>query len=152
LIAAGATLVLDATSKIYAANSLAQPVEIGGSLSLRLSHNSGVAFGLGSSSPVGLILVLTALLAASLAWAGWTGRLAPPVAVGLVIGGAAGNLLDRMIGGSVVDMIHLTWWPTFNVADIAICTGALWMALASLRPERRGADACRPVASAETPR
>jgi signal peptidase II len=47
-----------------------------------------------------------------------------------------GNLLDRMTGGSVVDMIHLTWWPTFNIADVAICVGAALIVVWSLLPER----------------
>jgi signal peptidase II len=62
------------------------------------------------------------------------------VAAGLVAGGALGNLLDRflrdgegLLGGRVVDFIDLQWWPIFNVADIAICTGAGLLAILSFR-------------------
>ncbi|QYG94368.1 signal peptidase II (plasmid) [Iamia sp. SCSIO 61187] len=138
VVAAGAALVVDAASKMWAAAALAVPVEIGGSLSLQLSRNPGVAFGLGQSAPTGLLLVLTGALCVGLARAGWTGRLQPPLAVGLVLGGAVGNLLDRMVGGSVVDMVHLTWWPTFNLADVAICTGAALIVFDGARQELRG--------------
>ena len=128
-----ATVVADAATKAWASSSLDHPIEIVGSLSLQLSHNPGVAFGLGQSLPTGVLLALNAAICAAIAWAGWTGHLRPPLAVGLVVGGAIGNLLDRLTGGSVVDMIHLTWWPTFNIADAAICTGAVLLVIGSFR-------------------
>lgn len=145
-VAAVTVLVVDASSKAWAAATLDAPVEIGGSLSLQLSRNSGVAFGLGQSAPTGLLLALTGALCVGLAWAGWTGRLQPPLAVGLVLGGAVGNLLDRMLGGSVIDMVHLTWWPTFNLADVAICSGAALIVLDGFRQELRGRSESSAVA------
>jgi len=137
---AAATLFADAATKAWAATSLDQPIEIGGSLSLQLSHNPGVAFGVGQSLPSGLLLAISGLICLAVAWGGWTGALHPPVAVGLIVGGAVGNLLDRMTGGSVVDMIHLTWWPTFNLADAAICIGAVLLVLASFRSQDGAPD------------
>lgn len=128
-----AVMVADVASKIFAVHALDRPFEIVGSLSLRLSYNPGVAFSLGQSLPTGLVLTITALICVGVAVAGWTDALHPPVAVGLVVGGAFGNLFDRLIGGSVVDMIHLTWWPTFNLADAAITVGAAGVVLSSLR-------------------
>lgn len=128
-----ATLAIDLSTKAWASAQLDRPIQIAGSLSLRLHHNPGVAFGLGRSLPSGILLTVTAALCLALVWAGWTGALHPPVAVGLVLGGAVGNLLDRLTGGSVVDMIYLTWWPTFNLADVAICSGLVLLLLASLR-------------------
>ena len=64
-----------------------------------------------------------------------TGRL-PTVALGLVLGGAAGNLVDRLFrghDGAVVDFIDLQWWPVFNVADMAIVCGAVLLVLTSGR-------------------
>ena len=65
---------------------------------------------------------------------------AAAVAAGLVVGGALGNLLDRvsapapgLLGGAVVDFIDVQWWPIFNVADIAICVGAGLLAILSFR-------------------
>ena len=130
-----ATVVIDAATKAWASSSLDRPIEIGGSLSLQLGHNPGVAFGLGQSLPTGVLLALNATICFAIAWAGWTGHLRPPFAVGLVVGGAVGNLLDRLTEGSVVDMIYLTWWPTFNLADVAICTGAVLLVLASFRSQ-----------------
>lgn len=149
VVAAAAALVVDASSKVWAAAVLDEPVEVAGSLSLQLSRNSGVAFGLGQSAPTALLLALTGALCVGLAWAGWTERLQPPLAVGLVLGGAVGNLLDRMLGGSVIDMVHLTWWPTFNLADVAICSGAALIVLDGARQELRGRRAEQSVAHQE---
>jgi len=62
----------------------------------------------------------------------WAGA----VALGLLAGGAAGNLVDRLLrdhGGAVVDFIDLQWWPVFNLADAAITCGAVALVLASRR-------------------
>ena len=136
LLTALLTIAADIGSKAWASARLEQPVEIGGSLSLRLAHNPGVAFGVGQSLPSWTLLLLTGVLCAGIAVAGWRGALFPPLAVGLILGGAIGNLLDRLTEGSVVDMIHLTWWPTFNLADVAICVGAALAVVFSLLPER----------------
>ncbi|MEY2569819.1 MAG: signal peptidase, partial [Acidimicrobiaceae bacterium] len=63
------------------------------------------------------------------------------VAVGLVLGGALGNLVDRVLrdgsgflGGAVVDFIDAQWWPVFNVADIAVSVGGVLLVLVSSRP------------------
>lgn len=74
----------------------------------------------------------------------WTGRTVPgrlgAVAVGLVLGGAAGNLADRafragdgFLGGAVVDFVDLQWYPVFNLADAAIVVGAGLLLLATAR-------------------
>ena len=135
-ITAAGVLTADVGSKVWASARLDEPVAIGGSLSLQLAHNPGVAFGLGQSLPTAALLATSIVLCVGIAVAGARGLVAPPVAAGLILGGAVGNLLDRLTGGSVVDMIHLTWWPTFNLADVAICTGALLVVLWSFRSER----------------
>ena len=56
------------------------------------------------------------------------------IASALVLGGAIGNFSDRWIHGHVVDFIHVTYWPVFNVADIALCVGIGLLAFA-LRPQ-----------------
>ena len=64
------------------------------------------------------------------------------VFVGLVAGGAAGNIVDRAfrgdawLRGAVVDFIDLQWWPIFNIADAAICVGGVLLVLSSLRQEK----------------
>ena len=64
----------------------------------------------------------------------------PMLTVGLLLGGATGNVVDRVFrghGGAVVDFIDLQWWPVFNVADTCVVTGALLFVLVSSRkPEQ----------------
>jgi len=115
-----------------------------GSLQLALSFNSGVAFSLGQGSgltivPIALVVVLVVIYAARTL----SGRLAA-ASVGLVVGGAAGNLIDRLVrghDGAVVDFIDLQWWPVFNVADACIVVGGALLALTSLRRPTPGTDA-----------
>ena len=140
VVVAAVTLVVDMATKAWAEASLDAPIDIGASLSLQLGYNPGVSFGMGQSLPTWVLLAFTGALCAAIAIAGWRGMLAPPLAVGLILGGAVGNLLDRMTGGSVVDMIHLTWWPTFNLADVAICTGVVLIVVFSLLPDRSAHD------------
>ncbi|NLG64054.1 MAG: signal peptidase II, partial [Actinobacteria bacterium] len=56
------------------------------------------------------------------------------VALGVFLGGSLGNLIDRLRLGYVVDFIGIAWWPTFNVADIALAVGAALIVLGFLRP------------------
>ena len=117
------------------------PIDLVGSLRFRLAFISGASFSVGSGrgglfALVGLVVV--AVLVGSVAR--WRGALAP-TALGLVLGGALGNLTDRVVraggdgilGGRVVDFVDLQWWPVFNVADMAVVTGACLLVLASLR-------------------
>jgi signal peptidase II len=133
LMAAAAAVLLDVTSKVLSVRFLDQSVSLLPTLSLQLTYNSGVAFGVGRSLPAGVLLALTGLICLGVAVAGWRGSLGPPVAVGLVAGGAIANLADRLLGGSVVDMIRLTWWPTFNLADVAICLGIGGIVVSAVR-------------------
>ncbi len=106
-------------------------------LHLENTRNRGVAFGLaGEVSPllIGAALVLLLGLLAYLGsrsrsrgWAVW-------LPAGLLIGGALGNLIDRVRDGAVTDFIELPAWPTFNLADTAIVIG---VALLILAPDRR---------------
>lgn len=142
LLAAVALTVLavDLATKIVVVDRLAgrEPVRLlGGLLHLTLTRNSGAAFGLGQGATVlftvvalGVVVVIvrTASRLRSLRWA---------VALGLLLGGAFGNLTDRMFRspgpfrGHVVDWIELPRWPVFNVADSAIVTGGLVVVLLS---------------------
>jgi signal peptidase II len=138
----GVVLLADQATKQWALLALDDgPIELLGSLRLRLAFNSGTAFSVGEGrggiiSLLGLVVV--AVLLRSIA--SWPGRL-PAVAAGLVAGGALGNLLDRLfrsggggvLGGHVVDFVDLQWWPVFNVADIGIVGGAMALALLSFR-------------------
>ena len=95
---------------------------------IQLVHvrNTGVAFGFFSGGGA-LVLVLTLAALAVLAgyFARRPGRPWLWLPTGLLIGGAIGNLIDRIASGSVIDFIKLPAWPAFNVADIAITFGVL---------------------------
>ncbi len=129
---------LDQLTKWWALEALAggRTIEIVGSLRLRLVFNTGAAFSLGSGlGPLLGLLVVGVIVALVLA-----GRTAPDrrtaVTVGVVAGGAIGNLSDRLLrdgggflGGAVVDFIDLGWWPVFNVADMAVVVGGVILAV-----------------------
>lgn len=97
-------------------------------------QNEGVAFGVLSDSSQWLVLGVTlAALALIVGWFAFnTTRSHAWLAVGLLGGGALGNLADRVARDGVVDFIDLPAWPSFNVADIAITVGALALALIAL--------------------
>jgi signal peptidase II len=142
---AGAVYVLDRVTKLLAERLLqgGPPVEIiPGVFSLRFTTNPGGAFGLFGGLTwlfVTTSLVVTAVvIVASVNLPGRTSA----VGLGLVLGGAVGNLTDRVIRGpgftgEVVDFLDLQLWPVFNVADSAIVIGAAVLLLSSLRLERR---------------
>lgn len=145
-VAAGA-YALDRITKAWAEASLADrpPIEvISGVLHLTYTTNSGGAFGLGQSAPwlfaaativvVGIIVVVSTRLT-------WV---LTAVALGLVLGGALGNLTDRAIRGPgltgrVIDFVDVRVWPVFNVADSAVLIGAVLLAVSSFRREEPGA-------------
>jgi signal peptidase II len=109
-------------------------------LNLVLTCNRGMSFGLFNDG-AGLNVLLFSLIAAAIV-AGlvyWLSRVDSPflaVAIGLVIGGAIGNMIDRIRLGAVVDFLDFyvgSWhWPAFNVADSAICVGVAAMLLDGL--------------------
>lgn len=104
-------------------------------LSLRVLHNTGVAFGLlAHLSPV-----TTVILALTLLGVVFYNRSAVPVAVagpwglGLMLGGALGNMIERLRFGYVLDYLDFHVWPVFNLADAAIVVGAGLLMLALFR-------------------
>jgi signal peptidase II len=111
-----------------------QHVGVLGPLRLTLTHNTGVAFGLAGGAGAGLVLVTLAALGfvGLLFWRNPT-RPGMWVAVGLLAGGALGNLADRVRAGAVTDYVDLPHWPPFNLADAAITIGVVLLAIAYLR-------------------
>jgi len=128
--------LVDWATKVLATVTLEDaPVELGSLITLRLSHNPGVAFGLGDRLPGPVLIVVTAAVTVVLAVAAIRGMFPSRVAAGLVLGGAVANLADRVIGGTVVDFLDLGWWPSFNAADVALSVGCALLVLMSLRAE-----------------
>jgi signal peptidase II len=98
--------------------------------------NSGVAFGLFSEGSDAAVLAFTgAALALIVGWFAFdTTRPLLWLGVGLLTGGAVGNLIDRVADGAVTDFLDPPIWPAFNVADIAITAGVFVIAIAALGP------------------
>ena len=146
LAAAVAVVGLDQATKAFVVGSVEEGErnEILPFLDLVHVRNEGVAFGFLSDASEGLVLTVTAVALALVV--GWfvfnRERPLAWLAVGLLAGGAIGNLVDRLTRDGVVDFIDFPAWPSFNVADIAITLGALTLALIALAgPEAdRGTD------------
>ena len=137
LIVAAVAAVLDWVTKVVAATTLEDgPVEIGSQLTLRLSRNPGVAFGFGDWLPGPALLAVTGAVTIAIGVLAARSALTPWWAAGMVLGGAVANLLDRALGGTVVDFLDLGWWPSFNLADVWLTVGCTLMVLASLREPR----------------
>jgi signal peptidase II len=141
LVACGVVVAVDQGTKALA-NSLVDRgdrVEALPFLAFQNVRNEGVAFGLGgdiSAVVIGVtIVVLLGLLVflGARARTGW--RIWLPA--GLLIGGALGNLADRVRDGAVTDFIDLPLWPTFNLADVAIVAGVILLLFDVERSERR---------------
>jgi len=105
-------------------------VDVLGPLKLTLAHNTGVAFGLAGGAGIGLVAVtLGALVLIGYLFSRKPERPWMWVAVGLLAGGALGNLVDRIRADAVTDYIDVGSWPPFNLADVAITSGVLLLVL-----------------------
>ena len=126
---AGVALVLDQVSKAWARTALAagpQPF-IPGVMELVLVGNTGAAFSIGAGSQWVFVLIALAVCAGILVWV-WRERTMPCAlarALGCVLGGGVGNLVDRLATGTVTDFFATTFidFPVFNVADIFVTLG-----------------------------
>lgn len=141
--AAAGAFAVDRVTKLWAERSLpGDPLDlIPGVLTLRFTTNSGGAFSLFSEVPWFFALVSAAISLLIVITAFRHVDRVVGIALGLVLGGAVGNLTDRLVRGDgdlgeVVDFIDLHVWPVFNLADSAIVVGAGLLALASWRRER----------------
>jgi signal peptidase II len=144
-VAAATAYLLDRLTKLWAEQALAGKPSlevIPGVLSLTYTTNSGGAFGIGRSAP---LLFSAASIGVSIVIVAVSFRQTRPlvaVGLGLILGGALGNLTDRVVNGSglsghVTDFIDFRVWPVFNLADSAIVVGAVLLAVASARGEDR---------------
>jgi signal peptidase II len=151
---AGVAYLADRVTKVWAESTLVDaPIEvIDGVLTLRFTTNSGGAFSIGGSAPWIFVTASVLVIAIIVATAFRHTSVLSAAAVGLILGGALGNLTDRAIRGDgfrgrVVDFIDVHVWPIFNLADTAIVIGAVLLALGSFidgreaEPEPEPADA-----------
>lgn len=153
-IAAVLALGIDRITKHWVLSSLADGAPrsvIPGCLDLNFTTNTGAAFGMFQQSAAHLAFVAIAAVAiivlAAIAYRKsltvWQGA-----ALGLAMGGALGNLIDRMTRGNVVDFIDAYigphHWPTFNMADASICIGAAMLVVLSFRNSAAGDESREP--------
>lgn len=140
---AALVLILDQITKWWIVFTVMQPprvIPVTPFFNLVMGWNRGVSFGmLDSDSQAAawiLSLLALAITAALGVWLYRADRLRVAFGIGLVIGGAVGNVIDRVRWGAVADFLDLHWagyhWPAFNVADSAITVGALVLILDSL--------------------
>ncbi len=151
-------IAADVISKAIVVAKMADHASIrllGGLLTLTLTRNGGAAFSIGTSMTIVFtaialgVIVYILRTARNLRSIGWA------IALGLLLGGATGNLLDRIFRapaafqGHVVDWIELPHWPVFNLADSAICCAGVLVVLLALRGVRL--DGTRAVQVTDSP-
>jgi signal peptidase II len=141
-------IVLDQLTKLWASSALsyAEPVAVLPFFNLTLLHNTGAAFSFlseaGGWQRWFFALVALLISAVILVWIKRlpSGKVWLAVALALVLGGALGNVWDRITLGYVVDFIDVYYqrwhWPAFNVADMAISVGAVMLIIDSLRGDK----------------
>lgn len=119
--------VLDQFTKFAAKKFVVNAITIFPFLKLTLVENTGVAFGVLSSFSARWLLVFVSVIAVIFLarYARSTQDEFVLVCISLIIGGALGNLVDRLLFGFVIDFIDVIVWPVFNVADTAITIGVL---------------------------
>jgi len=135
--AAIASVVVDQITKSIAESALGDgPVRLIFGARLVLTYNSGAAFSVGAGRSGVFTLVASLTIAGLTGYALWAKhRPAQAIAFGLIIGGAAGNVFDRLFrsnGGRVIDFVEIAhWWPVFNWADTSLFCGVALLLLLS---------------------
>jgi signal peptidase II len=145
-ITAAVIVVIDQVTKAVVVSNLREGESrrvIGGVLSWTYQRNPGSAFGLFQHIPVLFTILAAAIAVVIIVRAPRVHDHLTRFALGLVLGGAIGNLVDRIVRppgvfrGRVIDFIDFHWWPVFNIADSAVVIGAVLLLIASFRNERR---------------
>jgi len=155
LIIAAVTLLVDQFTKYLAATYLAPMVvwapipSLAQVFTFTYTTNTGVAFGLFKDLGPIFVGVAVVVIAAIVIYQGQVPQEAWLVraALGLQLGGAAGNLADRLRVGRVTDFIHFHFWPVFNVADMSIVGGVILLAFTMLR---EGKEPAKPAQVTES--
>jgi signal peptidase II len=143
---AALVVAVDRLTKLWAERSFAAAPKdvLGGLVTLRLTTNSGGAFSMGDRAPL-LFAAAAVVVSVAIAASAFRARSTlHAIALGLILGGALGNLIDRItrgphFTGRVIDFIDPHVWPVFNVADASIVCGAIVLAVVAFREGRSGA-------------
>lgn len=146
---------LDQATKALALASLTpgESVDVFFGMDLKLVRNTGIAFGALAGAGEGLIVAVTVVAVVALVGF-FAARVTRPMLwlpVGMVLGGAGGNLIDRGRTGAVVDFIDPTFWPAFNLADTAIVLGVVGVLYVGERRSQPAGEPPEPRADAERP-
>ncbi len=144
---AGIVIAVDQLTKWWAVRQLApvpmgegRTIDVVGTLRFTYAENTGMAFSRGADSGrwIGLVVVVVVIM--MVYFAARVRSRTVVVLLGIVIGGALGNLLDRAfranngwLSGAVVDFVDLQWWPVFNVADSAVVVGGIALVFVATR-------------------
>lgn len=145
LVVAGLVVVLDQLTKWAILSWLDRAIALTPFFNLVVVWNRGVSFGMfdsdGALAPWLLSGLALVVVAALLVWLRRVDHPLTAAGLGLIIGGAVGNVIDRVRFGAVIDFLDfhaLGWhWPAFNVADSAICVGAVLLLVDGLLMHRR---------------
>ncbi|MEX6429266.1 MAG: signal peptidase II [Ferrimicrobium sp.] len=134
-------VLLDQVTKTWAENALRRgPIDVLGPIKLELTFNSGFSFSLGRGHPLVITAAAVVIAIGVGAFALFTPSRLKRIAAALVVGGALGNLADRIFRhnhGAVIDFIRLPHWPVFNLADSAITVGVVLLVVAGVIDGRR---------------
>lgn len=133
-------VLLDQLTKWWANGLGNRRIEVFWTLQFQKTINTGASFSLGAGYGA-WIGVLALLVVGVLVWQGSSVRTRlGAVALGMIVGGAVGNVLDRafrgdsgFFSGGVIDFIDFQWWPVFNLADIGVVCGAILLVISVLR-------------------
>lgn len=138
------TVVFDQFSKYTAVKYLFTSIKINSFLNLSLTYNQGISFGLFKHLEysnyifAAISLLITGML---YSWLKQSTQLKETIALGLIIGGALGNIIDRFRYPGVVDFLEFHWkgyyWPSFNIADSAIFLGVCILLIFSVNLTKR---------------
>lgn len=119
-------VILDQLTKWLVRETVTAAIPLTSFLSLTNIQNTGIGFGL-LQGYSWLLTIVIILIIGGLFWyhPHIPNRLFPQLAYAFIIGGAVGNLIDRLVFGMVTDFISLSFWPAFNVADTSITIGVI---------------------------
>ena len=139
-VALAAVLADQLTKQIVVSHlAFGESLEVAGPFAIHHVHNSGIAFGLFSAWESAITILTAVAVVWMVGYFARSGARHPvlPVALGLLIGGSAGNLIDRIRLGHVTDFLDLRYWPAFNLADVFIVTGVAILLAALVAAERQ---------------
>lgn len=144
LIIALLIVIIDQITKFFAVKHLAQTIEITSFLNFSLVYNKGISFGLFNKLPYSnyfLAIIASSISFVLYKWLLTSKSKLESLCLGIILGGAIGNISDRFFYPGVVDFIELHWkeyfWPNFNIADSAICIGICFLLIFSINSKNK---------------